>query len=108
MSTEHAAAATQHGDSHAGHGKRPYMAIFWSLLVLTIIEVSTLWMPESWGIPHWMLGCFLMALAFGKASLVAAYYMHLRYDPLGLTGIFLAPFGLALFFAVMMVFQLFF
>jgi caa(3)-type oxidase subunit IV len=77
------------------------------LLALTVVEVSTIFLPHG-VVPHWMLGTFLMALAVGKAVLVAMYYMHLRYDPWLLAGVFLGPFGLALFFACMMVLQVFF
>ena len=107
MTTPQATPAPAHGHEHSDHDKRPYLRIFWMLLALTVVEVSTIFLPNG-TVPHWMLGTFLMALAVAKAALVALYYMHLRYDPRLLAGIFLGPFGLALFFAAMMVLQSFF
>lgn len=105
MSAEHATPTAAHGHDHASdHGKRPYVRIFWMLLALTVIEISTIFIPHN-TVPHWMLAVFLMALAVAKAALVAMYYMHLRYDPRMLTAIFVGPFGLAVFFALMLVLQ---
>lgn len=106
MSTEHAVpvpAPSDHGHV-SDHGKRPYMRIFWVLLALTVVEISTIFIPHG-TIPHWMLGTFLMTLAFAKAACVAMYYMHLRYDPWMLAAIFVAPFGLALFFSLLLILQ---
>jgi caa(3)-type oxidase subunit IV len=90
--------------SHADHEKRPYMTIFWLLLVLTVIEVSSLWLPDGM-FPKALIAAFLLTLAVGKAALVAMYYMHLRYDPRLLWAIFLGPFGLAILFGVIIINQ---
>ena len=60
------------------HKPPPYYAVWVGLLVLTIAEffyafVSTI--PKVWIV----IG--LMAMAFYKAFLVAAYYMHLKWEP---------------------------
>ena len=61
--------ATTHKDSN-------YMAIFWWLFALTIIEVGVIFM----GLPKIVLVIALIALALSKASLVAMYFMHLRFE----------------------------
>ena len=100
MSTEHAEVI--HHDE--GHGKRPYMAIFWLLLALTVLEVSSIFLPEG-AVPEFIIAIFLLTLAVGKAALVAMYYMHLRYDPRLLWAVFLSPFALAILFALIIIFQ---
>jgi cytochrome c oxidase subunit IV len=115
MSTSTATAPEKHtADAHTAHddhSKRPYLPIFWALLALTIIEVSTIF----W---HFVIGeelverlhfivvvPFLMAIAIGKAALVAAYYMHLRYDPRWLLPVFIGPFVLAVLFGIIILVQ---
>lgn len=77
------------------HVRRPYVYVFIILAVVTAIEVyiSTLTFPQA--IERISL---LIVLATFKASLVAAYYMHLKYEP---RWILLIPFGaLALVFVL--------
>ena len=61
-------------ETHEKH--RPYVKVFVALAVLTAIEV---------GVAGMALGdtvrvVLLLGLAGAKASLVALFYMHLRYD----------------------------
>lgn len=67
--------------------------VFVILTVLTIVEiVITLFnLPKSLIVP------FLLAVSFTKAMLVAAYYMHLRYERWLYTAVFLAPASFAVF-----------
>jgi len=77
------------------HIRRPYVYVFIALAVVTLIEVyiSTLHFPQT--IDRISI---LIVLATFKASLVAAYYMHLKYEP---RWIMLIPFGaLALVFVL--------
>lgn len=53
-----------------------YMAIFWWLLAATIAEVAITFVP----MPQALLISILLAMAFGKAALVALYFMHLKFD----------------------------
>jgi cytochrome c oxidase subunit 4 len=74
------------------HAKRPYVYVFLVLAVVTLLEVyaSGLEFLAIYRIT------ILIVMATVKASLVAAYYMHLRYEP---RWIMLIPFGaLALVF----------
>src|SRR5438046_10629346 len=70
--------------------KRPYVVVFVVLAVVTLVELNV----YSVGLPHLETIILLVILATVKASLVVAYYMHLRYEPRWLALIPLA--GLAL------------
>jgi len=70
--------ASQAGGSHAGHPN--YMAIFWWLLALTIVEVGLGVMSTGAGAAHILKIGSLVVLALVKAALVAMYFMHLRFE----------------------------
>jgi len=57
--------------------KRPYVTVFAILAVVTFIELNV----YSIGLPRLETITILVVLAAIKASLVVAYYMHLRYEP---------------------------
>ncbi len=67
-----------HHDSHghAGHAEPNYMGVFLSLFVLTVVEIAVVFMP----IGKFVIGSMLVLLAFTKAVLVAAYFMHLKFE----------------------------
>lgn len=73
-------------DTHAKHGPS-YMAIFWYLAVLTVVEIAVIFAP----IAKVAIGVMLVALACAKASLVALYFMHLRLEVKTLGYIALTP-----------------
>jgi cytochrome c oxidase subunit IV len=73
-------------DSHAKHGPS-YMAIFWYLAVLTIIEIGVIFAP----LPRMVIGVLLVSLASAKAAMVAIYFMHLRFETKTLGYIALTP-----------------
>ncbi len=86
------ATAIPAADATEEHVRRPYVYVFLVLAIVTVVEVyvSTLSFLAIYRIT------FLVVMATAKASLVAAYYMHLRYEP---RWIMLIPFGaLALVF----------
>ena len=58
------------------HGRRPYLKVFVALAVLTAIEVGI----AGLAIAKAVQVALLLGLAAAKASLVALYYMHLKYD----------------------------
>lgn len=73
-------------EHHQQHGtKAQYNLIFAVLFVVTILELIA---SELAGIPGYAL---LIMLTFTKGALVAAYYMHLKYDPPIFTWIFVVP-----------------
>jgi cytochrome c oxidase subunit IV len=74
--------------------KRPYIPVFVTLAVVTGIELAITQQGLLPEIEHTLRIVVLVILSTIKASLVIAYYMHLRYEPRWLALIPLA--GLAL------------
>lgn len=92
MAAEAATAVPTTAPAETVH-KRPYVYVFLVLAVVTLIEV---YISGITAFAYLERVTILVALATAKASLVAAYYMHLRYEPRWLM---LIPFGgLALVF----------
>jgi cytochrome c oxidase subunit 4 len=75
----------------AAHSHPNYMAIFWYLAVLTVIEVAVVFMPLG----KLTIGVLLCALALGKAALVALYFMHLKFETRTLGWIAITPLAIA-------------
>ena len=71
-----------------GEHKHPnYMAIFWYLAILTVVEIAVIYMP----LPKFTIGVLLCALALGKASMVAMYFMHLKFETRSLGMVAITP-----------------
>ena len=87
-----ATAHSTHEDIHVN-----YMAIFWWLLTLTILEVVAGLPQAGPGYPQLLKGFLLVIMALAKAGLVAAYFMHLRFEKLTLAYIALVPLILCVF-----------
>ena len=75
----------------AGHKHPNYMAIFWWLAGLTVIEIAVIFAPFA----KFTIGVLLCALALAKASLVAMYFMHLRFEARTLGLIAITPLTIA-------------
>jgi cytochrome c oxidase subunit 4 len=76
----------------AGDHKHPnYMAIFWYLAILTVIEIGVVFLPFG----KLINGTLLCALAVGKAALVAMYFMHLKFETRTLGLIAITPLVIA-------------
>lgn len=73
-------------EAHA-HPHPNYMAVFYSLFAITVAEVAITYA----GLSEWLLIIILVAMALVKAALVAAYFMHLKYDSKVLTVIATTP-----------------
>jgi cytochrome c oxidase subunit 4 len=83
---------TPHTETHDGdHGwihivpARVLLAVFAALILLTLVTVAVTWVDLG-GLNLWIA----MFIATVKASLVALYFMHLRYDKSFCTIVFLA------------------
>ena len=74
--------------------KRPYVAVFGTLAIITAVELAITTPGYFPAIEHTLRILLLIGLSTLKAGLVVAYYMHLRYEPRWLALIPLA--GLAL------------
>lgn len=81
------------------HHEPNYMNIFWALTVLTIIEVLV---PVSGLFARSINGAILVLLAVAKASLVALYFMHLRFERTTLGAIALTPMIICVFLILML------
>jgi cytochrome c oxidase subunit 4 len=76
----------------AGEQKHPnYMAIFWMLAILTVVEIGVVFLPFG----KFINGTLLTALAIGKAALVAMYFMHLKFETRTLGLIAITPLAIA-------------
>ena len=74
------------------HKHPNYMAFFWWLAILTVVELAVVFMPLG----KFTIGTLLCALALGKAALVAAYFMHLKFETKTLTWIAFTPLVIAI------------
>lgn len=74
------------------HEQPNYIGVFWWLLALTIIEVIVIFLPVA----RLLIGLLLVGLALSKASLVAMYFMHLRFERRTLALIAITPLVLCL------------
>jgi caa(3)-type oxidase subunit IV len=82
------------------------MAVFGWLVVLTMIEVAPIFTEILFGftpVPHNIWIPILLILAIAKATLVAMYYMHLRYDQPWLVALLMVPLGFAMLFGLAIV-----
>jgi cytochrome c oxidase subunit 4 len=75
----------------ATHKHPNYMAIFWYLAILTAVELGVIFLPFS----KVTNGTLLCALALGKATLVAMYFMHLKFETRTLGLIAITPLVIA-------------
>ena len=73
------------------HSHPNYMKIFWWLAALTVVELIVVFLPFG----KVTNGTLLCALALGKAALVAAFFMHLRFETKTLTWIAFTPLVIA-------------
>ena len=88
--------------TQTGHQRTPYMRIFAVLAVLTVIEVSITFTPISKSAQVLLL----IALAIAKATLVAMYYMHLRFEGPLIRLIATVPLFLAIILTLLPLFDL--
>ena len=76
----------------ASEHKHPnYMAIFWLLAILTVVEIAVVFMPFG----KFINGVLLCGLAVGKAAMVAMYFMHLKFETRTLGMIAVTPLVIA-------------
>lgn len=88
--------AAAHSEAHA---EPNYLAVFGWLFVLTVIEVGVIFLP----IPWLMIAGSLVILALVKASLVAIYFMHLKFEKVVIWWIAVIPVILCVFLIFMLV-----
>ena len=80
------------------HSESLYMTIFYYLLALTILEIIV-------ALPNyavWLKAILLISMALGKASLVAMFFMHLRFERLTMGMIAFTPLVICVFLVFML------
>ena len=80
------------------HAEPNYIGVFWWLLALTILEVAAIYMP----FPRMVIAILLVGMALSKATLVALYFMHLKFERLTLGIIAVTPLILCIFLILML------
>ena len=88
--------AAAHNEAHA---EPNYLAVFGWLFVLTVVEVGVIFVP----IPKLLIAASLVILAAVKASLVAIYFMHLKFERLVIWWIAVIPVILCVFLIFMLI-----
>jgi len=80
------------------HASPNYWMIWLYLFILTVVEIAVIFTP----FPKVLIVIALVALALAKASLVAMYFMHLRFEVRTLSLIAATP----LFLGALLIFLL--
>ena len=80
------------------HTEPNYIGVFWWLLALTILEIAVIYMPMA----KLIIVILLVGLALTKATLVALYFMHLKFERSTLGLIALTPLILCVFLILML------
>ena len=79
----------------AEHKHPNYMAIFYWLAILTVGEIAVVFLPHYISMSKFAVGVFLCAFAIVKATLVAMYFMHLKFETRTLGLIAVTPLAIA-------------
>jgi cytochrome c oxidase subunit 4 len=82
----------QQDESHGHPTERQYVAVALVLAAITAAEVGVYYITS---IPHPLLIGLLCAMAFTKFTLVALWFMHLRFDSVIFRRLFVAGIALA-------------
>jgi len=78
---------------HAHPGAKEYLAIAVVLTVITAVEVAIFYIPQM----HPVLVPSLLTLSALKFTMVAMFYMHLKFDHRLFSWLFVVPMALAAF-----------
>lgn len=100
---------TEHEHAHDEHGgltKKKIWQVFFILLVLTVIEfIIALWVLPQGYMSHGVGNFIYIALTLLKAFYIVAYFMHLKYEKLGLQLSLTVTFVFILYFIVLMLIE---
>ncbi len=86
------------GETEHGGGYRIYVVTWFWLLIITMLEVGIVLVHP----PKVLLAVALVTLSLMKATLIIAFFMHLKYERLNFIYAVVAPLflGVILFFAL--------
>ncbi|MBK0381305.1 cytochrome C oxidase subunit IV family protein [Mucilaginibacter segetis] len=91
MSSEPTDAHAEHGE-HEGMTKKRIVAIFLYLLGITVVEfIIALWLVPTGYIPIQYANPIYIVLTLFKAFLIVAYFMHLKFEKIGLALAIIVP-----------------
>ncbi|MBO9672748.1 MAG: cytochrome C oxidase subunit IV family protein [Sphingobacteriaceae bacterium] len=102
--SEHSHTTEGHGhDEHAGLSKGKIWKVFGILLLITVIEfiIALILIPKGYMTQH--IGNYVyIVLTLLKAFYIVAYFMHLKYEKLGLQLSLTVSFIFIIYFIVLM------
>ena len=105
--SENAHGTEGHGhDDHAGLSKGKIWKVFGILLLITVIEfiIALVFIPKGYMTQH--VGNYIyIALTLLKAFYIVAYFMHLKYEKLGLQLALTVSFVFIIYFIVLMLIE---
>jgi cytochrome c oxidase subunit 4 len=104
MSDNHSAAA--HHEEHASMTKKKIWGVFWILLGITAIEflIALVFVREGL-MSQGLANVIYIALTLLKAFYIVAYFMHLKFEKVGLIYSILVPTLFIIFFVIWMLYE---
>lgn len=78
-----------------------YMGVWWWLLGLTMIEIGLAYLPINKAV----VATLIVIFAIAKALLVAAYFMHLKFERLLLIAVIVYPIALSVTLTILSMFD---
>jgi len=105
--SEHAHTTEEHGhDDHAGMNKAKIWKVAGILSLITAIEfIIALWAIPGGHIPQHIGNYIYIALTLLKAFYIVAYFMHLKFEKLGLQLSLTVSFIFIIYFIVLMLIE---
>jgi caa(3)-type oxidase subunit IV len=107
MSDHNIHATETHGhDEHAGLSKKKIWQVFGILLLITVVEfIIALWVLPNGFMSHHVGNFVYIFLTILKAFYIVAYFMHLKYEKLGLQLCLTVTFIFIIYFIVLMLIE---
>ncbi len=105
--SEHIHPTDEHAhEEHAGLSKKKIWQVFGILLLITVIEfiIALVILPKGY-LPHHVGNFIYIALTLVKAFYIVAYFMHLKYEKLGLQLALTVSFIFILYFITLMLIE---
>lgn len=93
-------------DDHGGLTKKKIWQVFGILLLITVIEfIIALWVIPNGFMSHSVGNFIYIALTLLKAFYIVAYFMHLKYEKLGLQLALTVTFIFIVYFIVLLLIE---
>lgn len=106
MSENHAHTEGHEHEEHAGLSKGKIWQVFGILLLITVIEfIVALWVLPNGYMSHHVGNFVYIVLTLVKAFYIVAYFMHLKYEKLGLQLSLTISFIFIIYFIVLMLIE---